>query len=360
MQENIIVSDMKNEIQRVDPTLLYKPVLFGGSYITVKHYVENEYPKYSDGSDKERVIAELASRAAKAEVEYFEKIVGPVISSHPEYYNKVDLFGRQMSFVDYLREMPFYNLTEKGIIVGSEIRSYEEEYQDFIANVEMVNENDEEIAIRKNTVGEIVHKFGEQFNSFYNNYFVVDEEFLSTINGIIQGESFNQDYINGDVKSKVEAACRKSVLNTKRTIVMTFLEDVIKKNDGDLNIIFDNETFMSRLKGSFIEEIPNFEEEYSNGILAYKVENEYKKSVIHKDDRTEVEKVEEMDVINKDVVVVPSLLNLSTAETDAVLEGLNRSMDVIRLGGDDDEEVVADDNEEEVEVQLNKAALRAK
>ena len=139
---------------------------------------------------------------------------------------------------------------------------------------------------------------------------------------------------------------------------MTILEDVIKKNDGDLNIIFDNETFMSRLKGSFIDEIPNFEEELTNGVLASKVENEFKKSVIQKDDRTEVEKVEEMDVINKDVVVVPSLLKLNQKETNAVLEGLNRS--VIRLGGPDDEEVVADDNEEEVEVQLNKASLRAK
>ncbi len=358
MQENIIVSDMKNEIKRVDPTLLYKPVLFGGSYITVKSYVENEYPKYSDGSDKERVIAELVSRAAKAEVEYFEKIVNPVISSHPEYYNKVDLFGREMSFADYLRnEIPFYCLTESGIKNGSEIRPYEEEYQDFIANVEIVNENDEKIAIRKNKIGEIITKFGELFNSFYNNYFLIDEEFLSTINGIISSESFDQDYINGIVKTRVEDACKKSVINTKRTIVMTFLEDIIKKHDGDLNIIFDNESFMSRLKGSFIEEIPNFEEEYTNGILASKVENEYKKVVIQKDDRTDVEKVEEMELINKDVVVVPSLLNLTQPEAYAVLEGLNKT---IHMGGDEDEEVVSDDNEEEIEVQLKATNFRAK
>ena len=161
--------------------------------------------------------------------------------------------------------------------------------------------------------------------------------------------------INGTIKTRLDAACKNVIAKAKRNIVMTILEDIIKKNDGDLNIIFDNETFMSRLKGSFIEEIPDFEEEYTNGALAYKVENEYKKVVIHKDDRSEVEKVEEMDVINKDVVVVPSLLKLTPTESNAVLEGLNKNVGAIRLGGDEDEEVVADDNEEEVEVQLNKA-----
>ena len=356
MQQNII-NDMINEIKRIDPSLLYKPVLFGGSYITIGNYVKNEYPKYSDGSDRDKVLKELISRSAKAEVEYFEKVVSPVILSHPEYNNKINMFGRQMSFADYLKEIPFYNLTEKGIIFGSEIRSYEEEYQDFMAEVNLVDEKDEEEAGRKNLVGEIVYKIRESVGSFYDNYFFTDEEYLSTLNSIITSETFNQDYINGTIKTRLDAACKNVIAKAKCNIVMTILEDIIKKNDGDLNIIFDNETFMSRLKGSFIEEIPDFEEEYTNGVLAYKVENEYKKVVIHKDDRSEVEKVEEMDVINKDVVVVPSLLKLTPTESNAVLEGLNKSVGAIRLGGDEDEEVVADDNEEEVEVQLNKAHL---
>ena len=358
MRENLI-SDMINEIKRIDPSLLNKPVLFLGRYITVKNYVEYEYPKYSDGSDKDKVIKELMSRAAKSEVEYFDKTVNPVISSHPEYFEKVNIFGREISFADYLKEeIPFYNLTERGIIVGSEIRSYEEEYQDFIADVKTNDETDEIEAERRNIVGNMIFNIRQSIGSFYDHYLYTDEEFLSTINGIIASESFRQDNINGLVKAKVEAACKNAVIKAKRNIVMTILEDIIKKNDGDLNIIFDNESFMSRLKGSFIEEIPNFEEELTNGVLALKVENEYKKSVIQKDDRTEVEKVEEMDVINKDVVVVPSLLKLNQKEANAVLEGLNRT--AIRLGGDEDEEVVADDNEEEVEVQLNKASLRAK
>ncbi len=359
MQQQLI-SDMINEIKKVDPSLLNKPVLFKGGYITVKSYVENEYPKYSDGSDKENVIRELASRAAKSEVEYFEKIINPIIAAHPEYNTKVDIFGRQMSFADYLREMPFYNLTEKGIIVGSEIRPFEEEYQDFVADVQMVDEKEAEEARRRNLVGKIINELRKSVGVFYDNYLFNDQEYLSTINKIIASESFDQDYLSGIVKTRVETATKTAVIKAKRNIVMTILEDIIKKNDGDLNIIFDNETFMSRLKGSFIEEIPNFEEEYTNGILASKVENEYKKVVIQKDDRTDVEKVEEMELINKDVVVVPSLLNLTQQEAYAVLEGLNKTAGTIHMGGDEDEEVVADDNEEEVEVQLKATGLRAK
>ena len=278
------------EVEKKEKDLTSKSIRYSnGSYMTVREYIENIFPKDKE-FDVEQMVPALQARVTDAARIYeFEKQnLFATVLTNPKYSQPVvRTKNGYMSFIDYLNGLSVGSLHADGVVRGKKIVPYEEEYNRFFKNVENLDERRELEGIEEPSVEE------------------------------------------------QETADRMNVVGN-------ILYNAAKEKGYDAEMIFTSSIFMKRVKEVYIDN-PDFRQQLASGQLAANLVRELDEVMIRKDDRSDVEKIEEMYVDNGRVVtnsIDKALSTLSPKEIEELLKGFEKKPQTITLGGDEDEEEV--------------------